>query len=121
MRAQFSESRQQMQGLCRFLVIQKERFVGPTAGNFWLRDLRISGRARFGLFRAFSSSNELYKFGGIVEPILEFRAQRLSGDLGRESDVIRSWVGRHKLNFVDADISFIVGKCAPDLGRQLLR
>src|SRR5260370_21588622 len=110
-----------MQCLRRFLLIQKERFVGPTAGNFWRRDLRVSGRACFQAFRAFSSSNELYKFGGIVEPIFEFRAQRLSGDLCRDGDVRSSWVGTDKLNFVDADISFIVRECAPDLGSELLR
>ena len=55
--------------------------------------------------RAFRGRDQLQKFLRIIQPLLEFRAQRLGRNLGCNADLAGRRIGRDKPYFVDPDRS----------------
>ena len=51
--------------------------------------------------RAFGRGNELQQFLRIVQPLLEFGAQRLGSNLRRDGYVSVAWISRYKFDLVD--------------------
>ena len=119
--AHFSKSSQQTDGLDDFFFLQghdaarpgsaaRDRDCTATAALYRRAGIRnaahrdaASGDAA--ALRAFRGRNQLQKFLRIIKPLLEFRAQRLGRNLGRNADLAGRRIGSDKPYFVDADRS----------------
>src|SRR5262249_48788682 len=88
--------------------------------------------------RTFRSRNQLQQFLRIIQPIPEFRAERLRSNLRSHADLTSSRIGSYKLDLVNADAGLFAvpqgrldffsdilrfgatdGKCADQLGKVI--
>ena len=53
--------------------------------------------------RAFGRGDQLQQFLRIIQPLLEFRPERLGRDLSGDADIPGQRIGRHKLHFINLD------------------
>ena len=53
--------------------------------------------------RAFRGGDQLQQLLRIVQPLLEFRSQRLSCDLGCDAHIAGQRIGRNELHFINLD------------------
>ncbi len=133
--ADFSKSGQQANGLNDFFFLQGHDAARPGAAAGCSRSTSATGPRTFGTLptgtlpgaspgsalRAFGGRDQLQQFLRIIEPLLEFRAQGLGRDLGRNADLAGGRIGGHKPHFVDADRGALaVSKSVLDLFDHVL-
>ena len=58
--------------------------------------------------RAFGRGDQLQQFLRIIQPLFEFRAQSLGGNLRRDGYIGRARVSGHKFDFIDPDCGLFV-------------
>ena len=82
-----------------------------AAGNWDVGDAaegRAAGNAGTATARSLGGSDQLQKFLRVVEPMLEFRAEGLGGELGGHGIFARGGIGGDELDFIDADGGILV-------------
>ena len=72
--------------------------------------------------RSLGGGDQLEKFLRVIEPVLEFGAKSLSGELCRHGKFARGGIGGNKLDFIDADGgTLVVAQAFLDLFGEVLR
>src|SRR5450755_4946303 len=69
---------------------------------------RAALHAGTGVAGSLRRSDQLQKLLRVVQPLFEFGAERLGSELRRHRNLARGRIGRHKLDFVDADRGILV-------------
>ncbi len=84
---------------------------GHAAGNGDARDAaqgRAARSARTAVARSLSGGDQLQKFLRVIEPLLEFGAEGLGGELGGNGIFAGRGIGGDELDFINADRGILV-------------
>src|SRR5229473_370498 len=114
---------EQANGLDDFLFLQGNDAAGPTSargsagarghaagnGDAWnAAEGRAAGSARTAVARSLSGGDQLQKFLRVIEPLLEFGAEGLGGELGGNGIFAGRGIGGDELDFINADRGILV-------------